>query len=348
MIDLVTDPACRFVVSDRLRDAYLRYDESRNPSGPTFVQLDGGLELGIVSSQVPEMALAVSSLLTGSLEDARCDRGGHLPPEVVARVQRDIISPAGVAGVWGTTGHRFVLSRKVDDRTHEVLATILVGRSKDTIFFFTGRYNNLRHSTIAEDVDFGQPDVTGGDPSHRWFDRFAFPDLVRFKPLAYHHIANFVVGREQRQRGLARLLLDSIVRHYSRDYLDGNGLPIGHSSFLLCGHGFWQIGDPPWLARMQKLGFYRRWGAESFFVEHDWAPLPPTVMGGRVVDNLSYNRMFGMPECYGEGVVPHPSSEHLLDRVPEVLRLAADPRAKLQYFQAIFDFHSAATALREA
>ena len=46
------------------------------------------------------------------------------------------------------------LSRRVEaikqrngDRT-PILATILVGRSKDTVFFFTGRYNNLRHSTI--------------------------------------------------------------------------------------------------------------------------------------------------------------------------------------------------------
>jgi GNAT superfamily N-acetyltransferase len=241
-----------------------------------------------------------------------------------------------VAGLWGTTGHRFVLSRRHDARTREIVATILVGRSKDTVFFFTGRYNNLRHSTIATDVDFDQPD--GDDPSQRWFDRFAFPDVVRFKPRGYHHIANFVVGPEQRQRGLAGMLLDNILRYYARDRLDGLGLPIVHSQFLLCGRGFWQIGDPPWMARMKKLGFYRRWGAESFFLEHDWAPLPPVTIDGKLMDNLAYDRHFGLPECYAADQTPHPSPEHLLDRVPEVLRLAADPRAKLQYFQALFDF----------
>jgi GNAT superfamily N-acetyltransferase len=335
--ELVLDPSHRFVRTERLRAAYLHYDESRNPTAPTFVRLEQeDLELGIVSSAVPEIALAVSSLLTRSLEDARCDRGGHLPPEVVRRVQRDIISPAGVAGLWGTTGHRFVLARRLDASTHEIVATLLVGRRKGTIFFFTGRYNNLRHSTIAQDVDFDQPDAD--DPRHRWFDRFTFPDLVRFKPRAYHHIANFVVGPEQRQRGLAQLLLDSILRYYARDFIDGHGLPVVHSQFLLCGRGFWQIGDPPWLNRMQKLGFYRRWGAESFFIEHDWAPLPPVVVDGRTIDNVTYNHTYGLPGCYAAGSQPPPSDEHLMDRVPEVLRLADDPRAKLQYFQAMFDF----------
>ena len=133
-------------------------------------------------------------------------RFNRAPAAAVARAQREIISPGGVANLWGTTGHRFVLSRALDERHSELLATILVGQSKDTLFFFTGRYNNLRHSTIAEDVDFTQPDDR--EPGQRWFDRFAFPDLVRFKPRAYHQIANFVVVREHRGQGLARLLLD--------------------------------------------------------------------------------------------------------------------------------------------
>jgi GNAT superfamily N-acetyltransferase len=335
------DPRHRFVSSTDLRAAYLHYDESRNPTAATCVTLpQEGLELGIVSSASPSMAWAISSLLTRSLEDARCDRGGHLPPEVVRRVQREIISPDGVANLWGATGHRFILARRHDAQTHELLATILIARSKETIFFFTGRYNNLRHSTIADEVDFDQPD--GDDPSRRWFDRFAFPDVVRFKPRAYHHIANFVVSPDQRLRGLASLLLDSILRYYARDYLDQYSLPVVHSQHLLCGRGFWQIGDPPWLARMKRLGFYRRWGAESFFIEQAWAPLPPTVMNGQRVDNQSYDRLFGFPACYATTETPHPSEEHLFDRVPEVLRLAQAPHAKLQYYQALFDFASAA------
>jgi len=167
----------RFVATELLRGAYLRYEDSRNPSAPDHVVLDDGLELGIVSSAVPAIARGISSLLSCSLEDAKNDRGGHLPAAVVERVQSAIISPYGVANLWGTTGHRFVLSRQVNAQTSELLATILVGRRKGTIFFFTGRYNNLRHSQIAAEVDFEQP--AGSDPAQRWFDQFAFPDLAR-------------------------------------------------------------------------------------------------------------------------------------------------------------------------
>ncbi len=326
----------RFVSTAILRGAYLRYEASRNPSAINYVHLDDGLELGIVASAVPEIARAISSLLSRSLEDARNDQGGHLPVAVVQRVQTEIISPHGVANLWGTTGHRFVLSRRIDAETSELLATILVGRRKGTIFFLTGRYNNLRHSQIAKDVDFAQP--AGDDPTQRWFDQFAFPDLPRFKPTAYHQIANFVVAREHRGEGLAGRLLDAIVRKYSRADIEARGANIEHSQYLLCGRGLWQIGDPPWLARMEKLGFYLRWGAESFFLEHDWAPLPPTFDRGQPITHLEYNRSFGLPRRYQEGRPPPASGEHLLDRVGTVIRLAQDPRAKLQYFQTMFDF----------
>jgi GNAT superfamily N-acetyltransferase len=330
-------PANRFVDSARLRAAYLHYEESRNIKAPNFVTLsDGDLELGIVSTSDPHISWAISSLLTRSLEQARCDKGGHLPPEVVLRVQRDIISPEDVSKLWGAAGHRFVLSRRVSANVHEILATILVGQSKDTIFFFTGRYNNLRYSTIAEDVDFNQPDQD--NPEHRWFDRFAFPDIQRFKPNRYHHIANFVVSPDHRNKGIALPFIRNIIRYYSRDVLDGSGYPIQHSQHLLCGKGLWQIGDPPWLERMKHLGFYRRWGAESFFIEQEWAPLPPVIIDGVRIDNVTHNRRYDMPACYAEGKIPYPTTEHLMNRVPEVIRLAEDPRAKLQYFQAMCDF----------
>ncbi len=336
MTEDLFNPKWRFVDSNCLRASYLHYDESRNVGAQNFVSLPDGCELGIVSSQDPQIARALSSLLTRSLEEARADKGGHLPPSVVLRVQRDIISPEGVATLWGSAGHRFVLAKKHDAKTHELLATILVGRSKDTIFFFTGRYNNLRYSTITETVDLLQADTD--NPAERWFDRFAFPPLARFKPDRYHHIANFVVSPEHRNEGLAGPFLKHIVHYYSRDYLESNDLPIVHSQHLLCGYGFWQIGDPPWLSRMQKLGFYRRWGAESFFIEHDWAPLPETVMQGRVIHNVDYNHRYDLPSCYESDTTPHPSDEHLFERVPEVIRLANNPKAKLQYFQAMLDF----------
>jgi GNAT superfamily N-acetyltransferase len=332
------NPEDRFVPTSVLRGAYVHYDGSHAPSAPNYVTLDDGMELGIVSSAVPEIARAVSSLLSRSLEDARNDLGGNLPPAVVKRVQLEIISPYGVAHIWGVTGHRFVLSRQVGPDRSELLATILVGRSKDTVFFFTGRYNNLRHSTIRETVDFEQPDRD--DPAHKWFDRFVFPEVSRFKPKGYHHIANFVVAKEHRGHKLAEYLLGKIVEKYAKDDLDKRGRATEHSQHLLCGKGFWQIGDPPWLPRMEKLGFRLRWGAESFFMEHDWARLPAVVdpKTGEPISNLAYNKSYGLPQKYETGKPTGDASEYLLDRVPEVIRLSQDPRAKLQYFQAMFDF----------
>ena len=328
----------RFVPTRILRGAYVRHEASRSPAAPPYVPLDDGMELGIVSSAVPEIARSVSCLLCRSLEDARLDRGGHVPPQVVERVQREIISPYGVAHLWGITGHRFVLSRAVGADRSELLGTLLVGRSKDTIFFFTGRYNNLRHSTLRETVDFEQPD--GDDAAHKWFDRFAFPEIERFKPRAYHHIANFVVDKECRGRSLSRFMLAKVVENYARDHLDAHRRPVKHSQYLLCGRGLWQIGDPPWLERMERLGFYARQGAESFFIERDWAPLPEMRRpeSGEVISNVDYNRSFGLPDRVRASTPGAGSNEHLSDRVPEVLRLSRDPAAKLQYFQAMFDF----------
>lgn len=327
----------RFVPTAGLREAYLRYEDSRNAAAAPFVELGDGLELGIVSSAVPVIAHGVSAMLTCSLEDAKDERGGHLPARVVERVQTEIISPFGVANLWGTFGHRFVMSRRVDATTSELVATMLVGRRKGTIFFFTGRYNNLRHSQLSRVIDLDQP--AGDDPSQKWFDQFVFPDLVRFKPTAYHQIANFVVAREHRGEGLARRFLDALVAKFSRDHIEAHGARVEHSQYLLCGRGLWQIGDPPWLARMERLGFYLRWGAESFFIERPWAPLPVIHDGqGRPLGNLEYNLSFGLPQRYESGDSPRPSNQHLIDRVPVVVKLARDPRAKLQYFQTMFDF----------
>lgn len=326
----------RFVNEDLLRDAYLHYPQSLNPKAKTFVSFeDKNLELGIVSGQIPEIAKAVSSVLTCSLEDAKYTNGGYLPPEVAERVQHDIISPFGISSLWGITGHRFVLSRPATKGMREIVASILVARSKDTIFFFTGRYNNIQHSTITETVDLNQLDEHS--PSHKWFDRFAFPDLEKFKPQYYHQVANFVVQRDCRGKGLARFFLENIVKYYSRDHILVHNNKVEHSQYLLCGRGFWQIGDPPWLPKMQALGFYLRGGAESFFLEHDWAPLAPIYSDGKIISNVEYNKSFGMPDKYDNWSLAL-SSEHLTKRIPEVMALSQNPKAKLQYFQAMYNF----------
>lgn len=334
----------RYIKTDLLRDSYLTYEDSLNPTGPRYVSLDyRDLEIGIVSSQVPEISNAVSSILTRSLEDVKNSKGGYLPSHVVERVQTEIISPHGVSELWGTTGHRFVMSRPDKDGMHEIIASILVGRSKDTIFFFTGRYNNLKHSTIEQDVDLNQP--LFNYPGHKWFDQFAFPDLKVFKPKWYHQIANFVVVQDYRGLGLARFFLENIVEYYSREHILLHNNRIEHSQHLLCGKGLWQIGDPPWLVKMKALGFFLRGGAESFFIEHDWAPLPPIYQDGKVISNIEYNHSFGLPEMYKNYHPPsfsplsmYSPDAYLRDRIPEVIRLSNDPKAKLQYFQAMFNF----------
>jgi hypothetical protein len=327
----------RFIKTDTLRNSYLRYEESHNPKAKPYISFDSeDLELGIVSSQTNEIATAISSILSRSLEDGKDVNGGYLPPKVVERVQLDIISPFGVAHLWGVTGHRFVLSRSAGPDSREIIASILVSRSKDTIFFFTGRYNNIKHSTIEETVDLYQP--VDSDKNQRWFDQFAFPPLLRFKPKFYHQIANFVVAQEYRGQGFAKFFIKNIVKYYSRDHILANKGEIEHSQYLLCGRGFWQIGDPPWLPKMKALGFYLRCGAESFFLENNWHTLMPVFNNGVRLSNVEYNASFGLPQMY-ENIKPAAcSDEHLLERIPLIVALSTNPKAKLQYFQAMYNF----------
>lgn len=331
------DRDARFVSTKILMDSYVHYDESLNSSAHNYVSLGDGLTLGIVSSQVPEISKAISSILSRSLEDVKNSNEGYLPDSAVERVQFNIISPFGISNLWGTTGHRFVLSRQITKDVSEIIASILVGRSKDTIFFLTGKYNNIKQSSIKEEVNFDLPD--DDSPNHKWFDRFSFPDLENFKPAAYHQIANFVVNKEHRGFGYARKFLDGIIKYYSRDHIALHKNKIEHSQHLLCGRGFWQIGDPPWLAKMESLGFYRRAGAESFFIEHDWAPLQKVIWDGCPISNTAYNKHFGMPDIYISGAeFSNKTDQHLWNRIPKVVALSNDPRAKLQYFQAMHNF----------
>lgn len=366
------NPDDRFVSEGALHEAYERYSGSLNPGTLPYVTISRTVtdrntgekntyefELGMVETGNPEIARAISSMLTRSLEDAKYTNGGYLPPDIVKRVQTELVSPYGVHNLWGQMGRRFVLSRPAGNGRREIIASALVGESRDDVFFFTSRFNNLKHSTLRRDVDF---DVSAdGDPSHRWFDKFNFPDVDRYKPKGYHHFANFVVERDgARGLGLSRLMIEAIVENYSRRYLTStNALP-PHSQRLLCGDGFWQIGDPPWLARMTSLGFMPRLGAESFHLDVDWMPLIPTYdLSGQVLDHVTYNRKFGVPQIYTdllngqpspyrqlyEDVIrakqsgaPLPPGDHMLERIPTVIKLATSGKAKIQYFQLIFPF----------
>ncbi len=329
-----SNPNDRFVSTQILRDSYLTYEHSSQLSKNNFISLSNNLSLGIVSTQHPSIAKAISSILTLSLDDGRNSAGGHLPNFVVDRVQKEIISPHGITNLWGVEGHRFVLSRKIDESTSEIIASILISARKGNIFFFTGRYNNVRHSTMRTGIDFDQS--FDGDPNHRWFDLFSFPEVEEFKPKDYHHIANFVVAKEWRNQKMSRVLLENIIKHYSKEFMETHQLPVLHSQKLLCGKGFWQIGDPPWLVKMKALGFYLRGGAESFFMERPWAPLPEITNEQGKISNVDYNFSFHLEELYKE--FNHASPHHLRSRIPDVLELAKNPNAKLQYFQAMVDF----------
>jgi len=88
---------------------------------------------------------------------------------------------------------------------------------------------------------------------------------------------------------------------------------------------------------MQKIGFKLRYGAESFYVDRYWDPLPPVYINGKQIDNVSYNKMFGLPQIYEN--IPNLNKEiHLMDRVPEVIELAKSGTAKLQYYQLLRSF----------
>jgi hypothetical protein len=366
------DAEARFVDESVLRQSYERYGESLNPQATPYVTLRRAvkdretgketeieIELAMVDTGNPVIAKAVSSLLTRSLEDAKYTNGGYLPPEIVKRVQTELVSPHGVHNLWGRMGRRFVLSRPAANGKREIVGSALVGESRDNIFFFTSRFNNLRHTTLRQDLDFGYS--ADGHPDHRWFDKFNFPDVDRYKPKGYHHLANFVVEREgARGLGLARLMIEGLLENYSREYLQDKGLIPPHSQRLLCGKGFWQIGDPPWLARMGSLGFIPRLGAESFHVDVEWDPLIPTYdRENNRLDHVAYNRSFGLPQMYldllegrpspyrrvyeellraHETGSPPPPGEHMPERISTVIDLALSGRAKIQYFQLLFPF----------
>jgi len=346
------DPQDRFVDATVLRRSYLHYPQSVNVKAKPFVVIDDKYELGIVDPTNFKIAKAVSSLLTRSLEDAKYTNGGYLPPKVVERVQMELISPHGIMNLWGKTGHRFVLSREAPGGQREIISSALVAQSRDGIFFYTSRFNNLRHSTLRQDIDF---EVSAdGNPAHKWFDKFRYPEIEQYKPKGFHHFANFVVEKEgARNQGIARLMIREIVKNYSREYIHMAGGAVEHSQRLLCGKGFWQIGDPPWLSRMGKLGFIPRLGCETFHTDVDWDPLAPTYdKDGKVIDHVSYNQSFGLPQMYVklfegqdspyrhiyEVALKSQSGDHLLERIPTVIELGKSGKAKLQYFQLLFPF----------
>ncbi|MEZ4337487.1 MAG: ankyrin repeat domain-containing protein [Sandaracinaceae bacterium] len=257
----------RFVPTSVLRAAYVRYANTTAPTQPSHVSLEDGLELGIVSSAVPEIARA-DLLAALPLARGRARRSGRaLSPLRCARAARDHLAARRRAHLGR---HRPLLcSRTVGDRS-EILATILVGRSKDTIFF-TGRYKQQpapRDDPRDRRLRAAEP----RRPEPALVRPLPLPEITRFKPRGYHHIANFVVSKEQRGKKLSRHLLDAIVEHYARDHLVARGRAVGHSQHLLAGGLLADRRSAVAAADGAARLLPALSGAESFFVEHPWAP----------------------------------------------------------------------------
>ena len=111
---------------------------------------------------------------------------------------------------------------------------------------------------------------------------------------------------------------------------------------------------------MLDIGFQLRLGAETFYIDQKWDPLLPVHINGQVIDNVSYNQMYDMPQIYGGTPSdlsrwPHspllysepqmgdmgdsPKDIHLIERIPEVIQLSQSGNAKLQYFQLFYMFN---------
>lgn len=272
------------------------------------------------------------TILTRSIEDAKDIYCGYLPSDIVTRAQLDYVSPWGVSNLWGKNGYRFVMSRKVDNFTREIIATILVSHSKDLLFFFTSKYHNIKYSSIEESVDFNLP-MEGS--LHKWFDKFAMPPIKDYRPPTFNQIANFVVEKvDCRKQGYSRKLIESVIKYYSKDYIDSHYGDyqdyVLHSQPLICGKGFFQIADPSWYHRMVKLGFKLRLGCESFYIDRYWDPLIPIRRDGKDLSNVEFNNMFDMPALYTNQRYTSTDNIHLLDRIPEVVKLSNSGYAKLK------------------
>lgn len=329
------DPHARFVSENTLRDSYIKYSNSKFQQLKPYVPLNDELELGIVDTKKHvEVAKAVSSLLSRSIDNAKDIYGGYLPPQVVERAQLEYVSPYAISNLWGKSGYRFVLSRKVNNAIREIIGTALVANSKDTLFFFTNKYNNVKYSTIKQNVDFD----LSVDGKHRWFDKFDMPEIEAYKPNGCNQLANFAVERIScRGIGLGKLLISEIIKNYAIYYPKVN---IQHSQPLICGKGLFQIADPSWRKYMLDIGFKLRYGAETFYLDKEWDKLLPVTMNGSIIDNKSYNRLYGIPQIYENIDLGIKNTEmDLTKRIPRVIELANSGDAKLQYFQLIYMFN---------
>ena len=334
------DSHARFMKWKDIDKSFIISPYATQPSAPPFVQIihqNQDLIFGCVNTTDNiNLATAVSSLLCRSINDAKDSLGGYLPSRIVDRAHLQYGSPYAITHLWGRTGNRFVLLRKMDNEWVELVGTALVSQSRNNLFFFTSKYNNIWYPSIMKNVDFG---LTLSDGKNKWFDKFDMPNINEYKPLGYNQLANFAVEKiDCRGMGLGKLMIDTLRNHYA---FVNPTLNINHCQPLICGIGLHQIADPSWPPFMENIGFIRRLGAETFFIDQPWSRIEPVIINNQPLDNISFNKKFGLDQLYDnikkETLNP---KIHLVDRIDHVRELSKSPHAKLQYVQLLFNFKS--------
>lgn len=151
----------------------------------------GPLLLGIIDPHAPGAAESVSWLLNRSITDALAERGGHLPPWLVADIRQNYISPFKIQTLWAKVGHRFALARADDG---EMIGTVHIAK----------------HHHLILAIDRNTVNVNASD----------YPG---FKPEGAHHVVNLSVKHELRRTRLGRAMFDGILQHF-RSAFDGDAL----------------------------------------------------------------------------------------------------------------------------
>lgn len=321
------NPNDRFVLSSVLKNAYITSDEKLNPFITLLVNNEE-LEFGIVDTSSPFISKAVSSLLTRSVEMSKDIHGGYVPADIINNAQKEYVSPYGISNLWGATGYRFVLSRKVSLEYREIIGTALVTKDASTLFFLSSKYHNLiNYDTICIDMEKNKDN---------WFNRFVMPPLDKYKIPNYNQLANFAIESNNRGHNFGKLMLDTIIKYYSAVNISKTNKI--HSQPLLYGDGIFQIADPAWKKRMLKNGLKLRKGAESFYVDGVPDFLEPVILNNEVISNIEFNNMFEMPSIYDNDDDDNNNSFHLIERIPLVKKLAQSNMHKLQYYQLYYTY----------
>lgn len=324
------NPNDRFVQSSVLKDAYITdnvINEKLNPYITLLINNDD-LEFGIVDTSSPFISNAISSLLTRSVEMSKDIHGGYVPADIINNAQKEYVSPYGITNLWGATGYRFVLSRKVSAEYREIIGTALITKNASTLFFLSSKYHNL--------IDFDTKCITMKEEKDEWFNRFATPSLESYKIPNYNQLANFAIEGSHRGNNLGKIMLSTIIKYYSAiNVFKTNKM---HSQPLLYGDGIFQIADPAWRKRMLKNGLKLRMGAESFYVDGNPDFLDPVILNNEIISNIEFNNMFDMPQIYENNHKIEHNSIHLVNRIPLVKKLAQSNMHKLQYYQLYCEY----------